>query len=285
MHVRRLQCGVAVGEFEVVGVTSNDNWYHTLDGFPFLSKDTLMDVPHDYILVTSERHLAEIREEYVHMGGDAERMLPIGVLDVANLTFSQVAELHRSRVSIIANNCWGGVTYHMLHMKFFSPLINMFELDRDYLSLLRDFHHRIRQPLEYVGSAENDDMQLRYPIFSLGGTRLHMNHDADENRAGAVKKWEERLKRLNEENLFFMMYTESEAAAEEFDALPLERKICFTSFPTDLPSCMYAKPYTSYNQPLGKPFWETVNGMGKGLYPFYDVYELLMHGKKRYRSV
>ena len=27
MHVRRLQCGVAAGEFEVVGVTSNDNWY------------------------------------------------------------------------------------------------------------------------------------------------------------------------------------------------------------------------------------------------------------------
>lgn len=131
MHVRRLQCGVAVGEFEVVGVTSNDNWYHTLDGFPFLSKDTLMDVPHDYILVTSERHLAEIREEYVHMGGDAERMLPIGVLDVANLTFSQVAELHRSRVSIIANNCWGGVTYHMLHMKFFphsSTCLNWIEI-------------------------------------------------------------------------------------------------------------------------------------------------------------
>ena len=112
-----------------------------------------------------------------------------------------------------------------------------------------------------------------------------MNHDADENRAAAVKKWGERLQRLNEDNLFFMMYTESEAAAEQFETLPLERKICFTSFPTDLSSCMHAKPYTYCNRPLGKPFWETVNGMAKGLYPFYDVYELLMHGRKKYRAV
>lgn len=106
-HARRLQCGAAVGEFEVVGMTSNDNWYRTLDGFSFLPKQELMNVPHDYVLAASERHLAEIRQEYVQMGGDAERLLPIGALDVANLTFSQVVELHRSKLSIIANNCWG----------------------------------------------------------------------------------------------------------------------------------------------------------------------------------
>ena len=172
----------------------------------------------------------------------------------------------------------------MLHMKFLSPFINMFVRDADYLALLHDFHQRMYQPLVYAGSGDDAVSHLHYPIFSLGGTHLHMNHDTDENRVSALKKREERVQRLNEDNLFFMMYTESEAAAEQFDALPLERKICITSFPTRLSSCMYAEPFARYNKPMGKPFWETVNGMGKGAYPFYDVYELLMHGKKKYRT-
>lgn len=285
-HVRRVQCGVAAGEFHVVGVTSNDCWYHTLDGFPFLSKQELMDVPHDIVLVTSKRYFSEIQAEYVKMGGDAENVFPIGVLDVANLTLSQVVEIHQSKISIVANNCWGGVTYHSLHMKFLSPFINLFIRDADYLALLCDFHHRIRQPLVYAGADDDEVSHLHYPIFSLGGTHLHMNHAEDpEERMSAAKKWEERLQRLNEDNLLFMMWTESEEAADQFDALPLKRKICFTSFPTDLPSCMYAIPYVSYNKARGKPFWETVNGMAKGVYPFYDIYELLMHGEKRYRTV
>ena len=93
----------------------------------------------------------------------------------------------------------------MLHMKFLSPFINMFVRDADYLALLQDFHRRIRQTLVYAGSSDDEVSRLHYPIFSLGGTHLHMNHDADENRAAAVKKWGERLQRLNEDNLFFVI--------------------------------------------------------------------------------
>ena len=168
-------------------------------------------------------------------------------------------------------------------MRFYSPFINMFMLDDDYIALLRDFRHRLSLPLKHVGTSYDEGSKLHYPIFSLGGTHLHMNHYAD--RAFAEEKWQERLQRLNKEHLFFMMFTERPNIAEAFDALPYDRKVCFTSFPTDLPSAMYVKPYAACQKPLGKPFWQTINGMANGTYPYYDIYELLMHEKKTYRSV
>lgn len=48
---RRIQCGVELGEFEVVGVTSEDTWCRTIDGFPFLAKETVASVPSEKSLL------------------------------------------------------------------------------------------------------------------------------------------------------------------------------------------------------------------------------------------
>ena len=108
-----------------------------------------------------------------------------------------------------------------------------------------------------------------------------MNHYDD--RFDAEKKWNDRVKRINYDNLFFMMSTERPAIAEQFDALPFSKKVCFTSFKSDYPSSVYAKPYGDWNQKQGKQFWQTTIGMATGRYALYDVYELLMHGKVCYR--
>ena len=280
-HLRRIQYGCRYGEFEVLGVTSNDDWYQELDGFPFIPKAELVKHPCDYILVANRGHLDEIREEYVALGGERAKVLSIDVLDIPRFTFDQYIELYRSKISIISNNCWGGVTYHALHLPFESHFINMFETDEEYLELLRDFEYKIRCPLEYVKDEYNEVEKITYPVFSLDGTLLHMNHYPD--RKQAERKWKERLQRLNPENLFFMMYTESKDAAKEFERLPYEKKVCFTSFPSSLPSAMYVRPWRACNKAKGTPFWDTILGMADGRYPFYDAYELLMHGAKVYR--
>lgn len=285
-HLRRIQCGVQCGEFEVVGVTSDDTWYKKLDGFRFIPKSELMAESFDFILVTCQRFWDEIQHDFRLMGGDRELLLPVDVLNLANLTFSQYVEIYRSHLSIIPMNCWGGLTYHMLHMKFRTPFINMFLLPDGYLDLLRDFHHRIQLDPEYVRDEYEDylapSQRFDYPVFSLGGTLLYMNHYHD--RAVALAKWKERVKRINFDNLFFMMCTDRPDAAEQFDALPYKKKICFTSFPTDLSSAMYVSPHAEYNQARGKHFHFSVNGMARGMYQLYDVYELLMHGRKCYRT-
>lgn len=175
-HLHHVRCCVARGEFELVGVTSTDGWYRMIDGFPFIAKTELMEVPHDYVLVAAANHIAEIKREYAALGGNAERILPIDVLDAAGLTFSQYVELYRSKISILANNCWGGLTYHILHMKFRTPLINMWETEEDFIAMLQDFPQRIQRPLEFVRIEHREPPLRDYPVFRLpasaGGGRF-----------------------------------------------------------------------------------------------------------------
>ena len=174
---QRICCAVELGEMEVLGVTSDDNWYHKLDGFRFIPKQELIAMPFDYVLVAEAGPaFQKARQEYATLGGDLEKMLIIDVLNASGVTFPQYVELYRSKLTIIANECWGGLTYHRLHLEFRTPLINMFELDEEYLDLLRDFDRRIHLPLEYVRDEHEVIHDIDYPVFSLGGTLLHMNH-------------------------------------------------------------------------------------------------------------
>ena len=120
-YIHRLHDGVEHGEFEVVGVTSGDGWYREIDGFRFIAKQEIMMMPHDYVLIASEKHFSEIAHEYVILGGNIANVLPIGVLNVASLTFSQYIELYESKVSIIANNCWGGYNISFFKNEVFIP--------------------------------------------------------------------------------------------------------------------------------------------------------------------
>lgn len=281
---QRIRCAVDLGEMNVIGVTSDDNWYRSLDGFRFIPKLELMAVPFDYVLVAeSGTAFQKARQEYASLGGEREKLLVIDVLNASGFTFPQYVELYRSKLTIIANECWGGLTYHRLHLEFRTPLINMFELDEEYLDLLRDFDRRIKLPLEYVRDEHEAIHDIDYPVFSLGGTLLHMNHYPD--RAQAIAQWKARVPRINYENRLWVMVTERQDMAEQFEELPYEKKVCFTSFPTDLPSAMYVKPYGVCTEHLGRGlFWERINGMASEKYPFYDVYELLVHGRKCYRA-
>ncbi len=229
--LRRIKTSVESGELEVVGVTSRDTWYRSLDGFPFLPKSELLHVPHDYVLVASKRHFADIQQEYDALGGKAHKVLSLQALETAGITFPQYVNLYEARISLIANNCWGGVTYHAMHLPFLSPFINMFVQDSDYIALLQDLKGHLAKPLQYVGESHDLHSGELYPIFSLGkgGVQLHMNHYPDHEQA--VAKWNERRQRINFDNLFVMMYTENLSIVEQFDALPYAKKVCFTPFP------------------------------------------------------
>ena len=55
--------------FQVVGVTSNDNYYNYLDGYPFIPKRDLVRVTYDWIIIcASKERTADIRKEAISMG-------------------------------------------------------------------------------------------------------------------------------------------------------------------------------------------------------------------------
>ena len=132
--------------------------------------------------------------------------------------------------TIISCNCIGGLVYHDLKMEFLSPTINLFIPPKDFIRFIKDIEYWVQQPM-----IEIKDEELRkkysYPIVELGenGVRVHLVHynSVDE----AQKKWNERVKRINWDKLFFVLDDRNgcdEKTVYEYDKLPYKNKVFFS---------------------------------------------------------
>lgn len=106
--------------------------------------------------------------------------------------------LHIERFSIISSNCIGGVIYHRLHKYFLSPTINLYIKNDDFIKFATNLEYYISLPLVF------EDTEYAFPVARLDDIYIYFNHyhSADEAR----NKWEERKKRIDYSNLYFIAY-------------------------------------------------------------------------------
>lgn len=148
----------------------------------------------------------------------------------------------------------------------------MFENISDYLKLLQNPITYMDEDLELFGTGYDSTLKKEYPIAKCNDILLHFNHyfSFDE----AKEYWEKRKKRINWENIFVMMYTEHQEQAEEFIKLPYQKKICFVPYNTN-ENCLIYVDFRNKNEFSKLPFWKIINGMATGIYPYYNVFDLL----------
>ena len=138
--------------------------------------------------------------------------------------------------SLICCNCNGGHICHDLGLRFNSPFVNLRFNAKNFLLLLKDFDYYMNCELKFEEDNENS-----YPVGNLGGLIIHFVHY--ESKEVAIKKWNERKKRINKNNLFILFadrYGCSLEIMKEFDNLPYKNKILFTNKKnTGIKSCFY----------------------------------------------
>lgn len=119
--------------------------------------------------------------------------------------------LHRKRkkltnksVSIISNDCIGGIISHDMNLGFLSPTVNLyFETDNDYLEYLSNikyYSEQIPQPVQREG--------FNYPIGEIknNNSRIIIHFLHYKSFEEASNKWIERGKRINYNNLFIIWH-------------------------------------------------------------------------------
>ena len=264
-----------MGNIKVVGVTGRERIYTCLDGYPFIPVSDLAPEHIDYIVIASEEYYVAIRETAIELGFQNEHIIKGKVFCLPLFQFDKYIDLLHSKVSIIANNCWGGTAYHALGLQFLSPFINMFEYDEDYLRLLKNLDSYLELKPEFVRNGYNPILERDYPICKLDDIELHFNHYI--NMEEVEKKWYERLTRLNWDNLFVMMATQDPKSLEIFDRLPYKKKICFVPSESSLRSAFYLQTAACQDM-KNVPFWEVVNKTASGYFHDYDLIELLSTG-------
>ena len=133
--------------------------------------------------------------------------------------------LKNKKPSIIASNCNGGVIYHDLGLKFCSPTINLFFYPKDYLKFISNLRYYLSLEL-----SPPKKQNKQWPIGFLDDVEIQFMHY--KNFEDAKIKWEERSKRVNYDNLYFIWTDRDGVTYEqmsEFDNMQLKNKIVLTA--------------------------------------------------------
>lgn len=278
LYINAIKYCEVQGEIEIVGVTDRKELYTCLDGYPFIPLEEICSHEIDYIAITPDSY-QKISQQAVQMGFSEEQLILARVFALPGFRFNKYRELLDSKVSIIPNNCWGGVVYHTLGMKCLSPFINMFMGDLSFFRLLNNLEYYIHCKLQFKRFEHNPVLKSEYPVCGLDDVELHFNHSTSMDEV--EEKWYERVERLNWNNLFVMMMYSSgwPETLERFDKLNYKKKIAFLSFDSSQQSTHSLRTFFEKDCGDINLFWKCVNGIPQGIYQDYDLIDLLLTGK------
>lgn len=155
-------------------------------------------------------------------------------------------KFYGKKPSIISCNCIGGIIYHELGLEFTSPTINLYMKSEDFIKFCEKLSYYLSQEIEeYVG-----DIEREYPLGMLGDILIYFVHykSLDEAR----KKWNERKKRIDYENIYIIAMDRdgfTEEHLRRFEQLPYQNKKLFTHLPYEgHKDVVYIKGYEQEEQ-------------------------------------
>lgn len=150
--------------------------------------------------------------------------------------------------TILAQNCIGTFIYHDLGLQFLSPTINLYFSGDDFVKFLGNLDFYLDAELTFVL-----DSQHSFPIGRLHDISVYFMHY--QSNEEALKKWNQRKKHINRNNLFVIMtdkYITDKSCLDRFGSLPYNNKVIFVSRPTpDLTNAIYIRGYEN-NGELGE---------------------------------
>lgn len=132
--------------------------------------------------------------------------------------------LKNTDFTILASDCNGTIMYYDLGLPFLSPTINLTIGMNDFVKMLEN--------LPWYMAQELTELKIRdsaFPVGLLGDIRVNFVHYQTFEESAA--KWEERKKRVNWDNLFFVGSAKGNCTYEtirRFDQLPYQHKVIFT---------------------------------------------------------
>ncbi len=185
--------------------------------------------------------------------------------------------MNNKNFTIISNNCWGGFIYQMFGLKYNTPTIGLFIMERDYLKFCSDLEHYCNCELVFIKPEEskyyneltdNGKNPITYPVARLLDIDVFFMHYKTEEEA--YEKWTRRCKRINYSSLLLKMSQRNdcdESTVNNFLNIKHKNKICFTAEKFDLPCTVYVPELKDLNRYGGDETEATLK--------YVDIYKVL----------
>lgn len=104
-----------------------------------------------------------------------------------------------ANVTLLCNNCIGGVIFHELGLKFMSPTVNLWIKPKDFIKYCSNLKHYSQCKLEFLDCSLYLSASEKYPVACLDDIIIYFLHYTSEE--DARQKWEERTNRINYDNV------------------------------------------------------------------------------------
>ena len=181
----------------------NNYIYHTVHSNKLTKQEKLETIrdlkASENSLRIYHRYKAAMMKEDIRAGLSIIRQLPArGRGKVSRICRQKKIDKMRSQlrnrdITIISQNCIGGVFYHDMKLPFISPTINLFIWEPDFVRMACNLEHYMNTDLELFWGEE-------YPIGVLGGD-VHIDFMHYHSCTEARESWDRRKKRINWKNI------------------------------------------------------------------------------------
>ncbi len=261
-----------IDQISICAVTDRTIYlYSYVDGYPVIKKSEIDQIEYDYILVCSDDHFFDIYNEATREYGiDGDKILSYKILFIPYFSFDRYIKLHNRRISIISNNCWGGIICNSLHMECRSPFKNLSLSDEHYIKLLSDFDHYMCIDPIFNGKASYDShIEKVVPVLEIDDIDIKENHELNPNRA--ISDWIRRRNKINRSEIIFEMYTIDRKVEELFYKVTegAENRICFVPYESEFSNSINLSVFLN-----NKEFYEAVNDSAFLKNPSLNVFDL-----------
>lgn len=282
--INLLRYYVDSNQIEIVGITAQDlPNFRTIDNYCLVKVEEIQKLDYDYLMVMSENYFQEIADTAMRLVGvPRTKIISYHLLEIPYFNFPQYDSIRKANISIVSNNCWGGIICHTLGMECLSPFKNVSFSSNDYIKIIGDLKHYLSVNPVWTGKKEMDTNQNReVPMLELDDVLIKCNHDLDADRA--IQNWKRRRDKFNWNNILIEMYTEDPKVEKAFGKVTKQfnKRICFVPYETDERYSMRLPRMVGQ-----KKFYETVNdnaGTGKNAIA-YNILKII-NGNKDYRII
>lgn len=274
------------GNIEIAAVIFLDeDVVKSVDDYPVVKVEELLTLSFDYIVGFGDALFDDMLGIIKMLQIPRQKFLPGRIFNLPQFDFKRYIQVLEERITIISDNCWGGMTYHALGMEFYSPFINLFVEKNDIIKLMKSLDEYMAMPLEFVENGYVQGGEQVYPVCQLGNIKLHFNHY--KNFEEVKECWNRRKEKINWKNILVKVSIEDEEQLEGFRSIPY-RKIGFSKVPCvdeDIIDLSGVIQSDYFNEKYQGRFWELVNWQARSDrvdLKYYDVLKLLL-GEEDYR--
>ena len=157
-------------------------------------------------------------------------------------------------ITIISNNCWGGVFYRDNNLKYLSPTLGMFFVSEDYIKFIYNLKHYLNQDVCFINMEESKHKdylkKIKYSglIGKIEDVEICFLHYKTEEEA--KDKWNRRKERINWDRIIFKFNDQNMCTYKElkaFNDFEAKNKICFTAKKYDDIDSIQIKKYEKFD--------------------------------------